>query len=578
MYNALNEDYMFQEMHDRVARIERPPPSPARHRDGAEPQVVAQGGSHCAMIADVRIDRSRTESIVGRAAELEDLLRTASGADGTRMVLLSGDAGVGKTRLLTEALDRLAEQGWHRLIGHCLDFGETSMPYLPFAEMLGQVGQERADASRTDPVAPPGARGRALGGARPCRGVRGGLLAVEQLATDRPVVMVVEDAHWADASTRDLISFLLSRRSQGRFLLVVTFRSDEMHRRHPLRQRVAEWVRLPGVERIQLDPLPPGAVRGMVEQLISSPEEVLGARYDEDIARIVQRSQGNAFYVEELVGAFLGGGWSLPEDLADLLLVRLDRLEESRARRRTGGIGSRPTGVARPARRGCPGDRGRARRSRCAGRSTRTCSCGRVRRSTPSGMPSSVRRCTTTCYPVNGCGCTRRTPLQCASSMARREPPTWPVTRWPRTTCPPPWRPVSTRATRRWARAARTRRTPLHEGAGDLRARGVPARGPAGRVRARGADRRRAVQRGSTGDGARTHRLPSLPALQRHPSSVEGTPAPCARRGAALDRDRRPSQPRERGGARAGRPGGDPAARADPVHARVCPGLGRPVR
>ena len=84
---------------------------------------------------------------------------------------------------------------------------------------------------------------------------------VEQLATDRPVVMVVEDAHWADASTRDLISFLLSRRLQGRFLLVVTFRSDEMHRRHPLRQRVAEWVRLPGVERIQLDPLAPGAVR-----------------------------------------------------------------------------------------------------------------------------------------------------------------------------------------------------------------------------------------------------------------------------------------------------------------------------
>ena len=61
----------------------------------------------------------------------------------TRMVLLSGDAGVGKTRLLTEALDRLAAQGWHCLIGHCLDFGETSMPYLPFAEMLGQVGRER---------------------------------------------------------------------------------------------------------------------------------------------------------------------------------------------------------------------------------------------------------------------------------------------------------------------------------------------------------------------------------------------------------------------------------------------------
>ena len=138
-------------------------------------------------------------------------------------------------------------------------------------------------------------------------------------------MLVVEDAHWADTSTRDLISFLLSRRPQGRLLFVVTYRSDEMHRRHPLRLRVAEWVRLPGVERIQLEPLPAGAVRGMVEQLLGTPG---GAGHDEDIERIVQRAQGNAFYVEELVGAFLGGGWSLPEDLADLLLVRLDRLDD----------------------------------------------------------------------------------------------------------------------------------------------------------------------------------------------------------------------------------------------------------
>ena len=152
---------------------------------------------------------------------------------------------------------------------------------------------------------------------------------VEDLAALGPVVLVVEDAHWADASTRDLISFLLSRRLQGRWMVIVTFRSDEMHRRHPLRNRVAEWVRLPGVERVQLDPLPAGAVRGLVEQMIGEHGNPLGEQYDGDIERIVQRSQGNAFYVEELVSAFLGGGWSLPEDLADLLLVRLDRLDES---------------------------------------------------------------------------------------------------------------------------------------------------------------------------------------------------------------------------------------------------------
>ena len=294
------------------------------------------------MMADVRWERSRTESIVGRAAELDALLASAADPGASHMVLLSGDAGVGKTRLLTEALEQLAGQGWHTLVGHCLDFGDTSMPYLPFAEMLDQAAAS-VPALVDGPVLslPALARMRHRSQVQtsdsfPVSSDRAEVFEamyalIEELAGNGPVVMVVEDAHWADASTRDLISFLLSRRFRGRFWCVVSFRSDEMHRRHPLRPRVAEWVRLPGVDRIQLNPLPATAVRGMVEQLLRGPEGSatgLGERYDEDIEQIVQRAQGNAFYVEELVGAFLGGGWSLPEELADLLLVRLDRLGE----------------------------------------------------------------------------------------------------------------------------------------------------------------------------------------------------------------------------------------------------------
>ena len=285
------------------------------------------------MMLDVRIDRSRTQSIVGREAELEALLRSSSSASATRMVLLSGDAGVGKTRLLDEALGRLREQGWTRLVGHCLDFGDTSMPYLPFAEMLAQVGEIDPDlASRLSTTHPALARlGRRPSGEDPGEGLDRSEVfeavhaLVDELAGTHPVVMVLEDVHWADASTRDLISFLLSRRPRGACLYLVSYRSDEMHRRHPLRQRVAEWVRAPGVERVQLEPLPPSVVREMVEEMIGSSDE----RYDEDVTRIVRRAQGNAFYVEELVSAFLDGGWSLPEDLADLLLVRLERLDES---------------------------------------------------------------------------------------------------------------------------------------------------------------------------------------------------------------------------------------------------------
>ena len=336
MYSPLNEDLMFQEMHDRSARISAgrgAHPTPGR-------PVVGGGGWRTVRENDRCADGPEQDPEPRRSgAELDALLRAATGPDGTRMVLLSGDAGVGKTRLLTEALAELAREGWHTLVGHCLDFGDTSMPYLPFAEMLGQAADAVPDLADGAAAHPALSRLRYQSQVDPAGSVadrsdraevfEAVYALLEELALDGPVVMVVEDAHWADASTRDLVSFLLSRRLRGRFLCIVTFRSDEMHRRHPLRQRVAEWVRLPGVERIQLEPLPAGAVRGMVEELIGSTGSVPGAGYDDDIERIVQRSQGNAFYVEELVGAFLGGGWSLPEDLADLLLVRLDRIEDS---------------------------------------------------------------------------------------------------------------------------------------------------------------------------------------------------------------------------------------------------------
>ena len=499
------------------------------------------------MMTDVRMDRSRTESIVGRDVELEVLLRSAAGSDQTRMVLLSGDAGVGKTRLLTEAIERLTADGWRALVGHCLDFGETSMPYLPFAEMLAQVGEAAPELVESE-LHPALARLRHRAPAdEPSEGLdraevfEAMYALVEDLAAARPLLLVVEDAHWADASTRDLISFLLSRRIQGRFLFLVTFRSDEMHRRHPLRSGSPSGSACPGVERVQLDPLPAGAVRGMVEQIIGRPGEPLGEEYDDDIARIVQRSQGNAFYVEELVGAFLGGGWSLPEDLADLLLVRLDRLDES-ARdvvRVASAAGQRVP--ARPARPGRAGDRGPARGGAARRRSTPTCSCAPATRSTPSATRCSARRSTTTCCPASGCGCTRRTPRRCASSTAAASRPTWRGTRSPPTTCPPPCRPASRPATRRWPPVDRTRRpgTTRRPWRSTRRAATAPRR-PARRGRAGRPHRRRpAAARAGPETALALIDSHLCPAPGGRPAPVPGPAAARPRGGAALHRDRR---------------------------------------
>jgi DNA-binding CsgD family transcriptional regulator/tetratricopeptide (TPR) repeat protein len=107
--------------------------------------------------------------------------------------------------------------------------------------------------------------------------------------------------------------------------LVVSYRAEDLHRRHPLRPQIAEWARLRGVLRLHLEPLPPEAVRDLVGRLVRrehgqplSPAEV---------SAIVERAEGNAFFAEELVGAADRLGRSLPEDLADLLLIRLDRLD-----------------------------------------------------------------------------------------------------------------------------------------------------------------------------------------------------------------------------------------------------------
>lgn len=305
--------------------------------------------------------------LIGRAAELARLL-DALGVGGQprgAVALVEGDAGVGKTRLLIELGQRAAAAGWQVLIGHCIDLGSTALPYLPFTEMFGRLagqqdeltgellgrhpalarllpGRRRLDrpvpggdtappwyrAGDGNDAAPPADAVLPAPDAAPREGdARSELFAatqgvLEDLAQRGPLLLLVEDLHWADASTRDLLSFLFARRFAGPVGIVLTIRTDDLHRRHPLRAKLAEWGRLPGIARLQLGALSPQEVRALIRALEG------GQLSKREIDEIVDRADGNAFFAEELVAAIGRGRPELPEQIADLMLVRLDRLDD----------------------------------------------------------------------------------------------------------------------------------------------------------------------------------------------------------------------------------------------------------
>lgn len=213
------------------------------------------------------VPTTRSSDLVGRDAELRDLvarlgIRASVGNGQSHSVLLAGDAGVGKTRVLTELRDVAVAEGWLVLAGHCLDLADGSLPYLPFSEILGRVLTDRPEAAasvleRHPTLArlQPGRRLRAVDQRDEDQSLdQGNILAgvhdlFETLAEAGPLLLVVEDTHWADQSTRDMLSFLFSRSFAGPISLVVSYRSDDLHRRHPLRPQVAKWARLRGVDR-----------------------------------------------------------------------------------------------------------------------------------------------------------------------------------------------------------------------------------------------------------------------------------------------------------------------------------------
>ncbi|MEE1832102.1 helix-turn-helix transcriptional regulator [Streptomyces sp. SP17KL33] len=270
---------------------------------------------------------------VGRDTEmarLRDVLDRA-GAGEPRAVLVAGDAGVGKSRTLAEAAAYAARNGTVVFTGHCVDLGDVGLPYLPFTEILGALAADERFAPLLE-AHPATARllgGGADGGDR-LQLFEGVAALLTDLAGTTPVLLVLEDLHWADQSSRDLLRFLLSRpvlqrptpgAPAHRLAVFASYRADDLHRRHPLRPLLAELVRLPAVERLELRPMPDTEVARLVRSLRAEPLP------EATVGRIVERAEGNAFYAEELLAATAEEpGAVLPSGLADVLLIRIEQL------------------------------------------------------------------------------------------------------------------------------------------------------------------------------------------------------------------------------------------------------------
>jgi DNA-binding CsgD family transcriptional regulator/tetratricopeptide (TPR) repeat protein len=282
----------------------------------------------------VPIEITRTP-LVGRVEELHQLADLVGAGDVARgAVLLGGDAGAGKSRLVAELASRVVNDGWRVLVGHCLDFGDGSPPYLPFSEALGRLAAESPDAAESLVQTSPAIAGllpvhrlltdsedapEPTGRAALFDAVHG---ALTRLSQDAPLLLILEDVHWADQSTRDLMRWLFTRQFSSPIAILATYRGDDLHRRHPLRAALAEWVRLPTVTRLQLGPLSDDDARRLIRAL--HPETMP----ERELQHILARAEGNPFFIEELVDAAEVSAGLLPTDLADLLLVRLEQIGE----------------------------------------------------------------------------------------------------------------------------------------------------------------------------------------------------------------------------------------------------------
>jgi DNA-binding CsgD family transcriptional regulator len=287
---------------------------------------------------------------IGRAEPIElfDDVLTEVGIGHGQLLLIAGEAGVGKSRLVDELADRALSDGTQVLRGWCIENGGDVMPLAPIADLLRDIvgratrpeledimGQGVEILARLVPDLDPDGQlppESPLSVAALSDGV---LRALHGLSERCPVLVVLEDLHWSDASTRQFLAFLAPRLSRHRVMLIATYRTDELHRRHPLRPFLVSLRRAVRPEQIELVPF----TRDELAELVAGITGTTPAPRAVD--RLHERCAGNAFFAEELLAGDVSGRPSAL--LRDAVLSRTDGLNEEAMTvlRATAAAGSR---------------------------------------------------------------------------------------------------------------------------------------------------------------------------------------------------------------------------------------------
>lgn len=284
---------------------------------------------------EVSTGRATSRRLIGRERELarlDALLDESITGHRVQTAFVEGEAGIGKTRTVEEFASRAAARGANVLVGHCVAEGESILPYAPLVEIFSDLVRRRgapavvalagpaahelarlAPALATlEPVSEP----TRASASRLFHAVRG---VIDGLCAEAAVVIVVEDLHWADRSTRELLA-LLATQLHGGALLVFTVRNDESPNDPGMLRFIAETGRGSG-HHVPLPPLTRDEQAKQVSDILGVPPRT--ALLDD----VYERAEGNPFFAEELL--VLGSGETMPATIRDLLLARLDALAPS---------------------------------------------------------------------------------------------------------------------------------------------------------------------------------------------------------------------------------------------------------